>query len=213
MATTTHIPAAVVRRLPGYYRHLAEREQQGETRISSQEMSERLGLTASQIRQDINCIGGIGQQGFGYHIHELKARIAEILGMTRSYHMIILGAGNLGRALANYASFRQLGYEVCAVFDNATAMVGKQVAGLPVQSIDTLEAWLAAHPVDIGVLCVPPDNAQEAFDRLVDGGVRGIWNFAPIDLKAPPNVALNNVHLSDSLQILSYRMREIEGLT
>lgn len=213
MATTAHIPAAVVKRLPGYYRHLTEREQQGETRISSQEMSERLGLTASQIRQDINCIGGVGQQGFGYHIHELKARIAEILGMTRNYHMIILGAGNLGRALANYASFRRYGYEVCAVFDNADAMVGRMVAGLPVQSIEKLEDWLSAHPVDIGALCVPPENAQEVYDRLVAGGVRGIWNFAPIDLKTSPKVALNNVHLSDSLLILSYHMREIKELT
>lgn len=206
----SRVSDAVVKRLPGYYRHLRELEKIGIKRISSQELGTRMGLTASQIRQDINCFGGFGQQGFGYHVSELKMRIAEILGLSRDYHVIIVGAGNIGRAIANYPSFSREGFKLKAMFDTSSALIGIDVHGTVVQSIDKLDAWLENHNVDIAVLSVPVDTAQDTFDRLVKGGVRGVWNFAPIDLVGPENVSVNNVHLSDSLHILSYRLHEQE---
>jgi len=201
---------AVVRRLPAYYRHLREMEAVGEHRTSSRELSERMGLTASQIRQDLNCFGGFGQQGYGYHVNELKERIGEILGLTQTYHTIIIGAGNIGRAVANYPSFRREGFQVNALFDEAPALIGVNVQGLTVQSSDKLEAWLAAHPVDIAVLAVPGENARAMFARLIRGGVNAVWNFTPVDLDAPPEVVVQNVHMSDSLYTLTFRMRENE---
>ena len=212
MAYRSRVSDAVVRRLPGYYRHLRELERAGVTRISSQELGERMGLTASQIRQDINCFGGFGQQGFGYHVPELKLRIAEILGLTREYHVIIVGAGNIGRAVANYPSFAREGFHVQAMFDASPALVGIDVHGVVVQPVEKLDAWLASHAGDIAVLAVPHDAAQQMCDRLIQGGVRAIWNFAPVDLSTPDGFPTVNVHLSDTLHILSYRMHEQELL-
>lgn len=210
MAYKSRVSDAVVRRLPMYYRHLRELEKAGVVRISSQELGERMNLTASQIRQDINCFGGFGQQGYGYHVSNLKERIAEILGLTYHYHVIIVGAGNIGRAVANYASFKKEGFDIQAMFDVSPALIGIDVHGILVQPVDKLEPWLQTHQVDIAVLAVPASHAQETADLLVRGGVRGIWNFAPVDLSLPEGVAVNNVHLSDSLHILSYRMNEKE---
>ena len=205
----SHVSDAVVRRLPGYYRYLRELEQSGVTRISSQELGTQMGLTASQIRQDINCFGGFGQQGFGYHVPELKMRIAEILGLTQEYHVIIVGAGNIGRAVANYPGFERDGFKVQAIFDVSAALIGIEVHGVVVQPMEKLDAWLATHQVDIAVLAVPAETARLTFDYLVRGGVRGVWNFAPVDLSGEAgNVAVNNVHLSDSLHILAYHLRE-----
>ena len=191
MAYKSRVSDAVVRRLPMYYRHLRELEKAGVVRISSQELGERMNLTASQIRQDINCFGGFGQQGYGYHVANLKERIGEILGLNHEYHVIIIGAGNIGRAVANYTGFAKEGFNVQAMFDVSPAL-------------------MAAHQVDIAVLAVPSAYAQTTCDTLVRGGVRAIWNFAPVDLVLPEGVAVNNVHLSDSLHILSYRMNEKE---
>lgn len=210
MAFKSRVSDAVVRRLPMYYRHLKDLEASGVVRISSQELGERMNLTASQIRQDINCFGGFGQQGYGYHVSNLKERIGEILGLGRAYHVIVVGAGNIGRAVANYAGFMKEGFAVQAMFDVSDALVGVDVHGVPVQPMDRLDAWLASHAVDIAVLAVPAQAAQEIADRLARGGVRGIWNFAPVDLLLPEGVYVNNVHLSESLQILSYRMHEKE---
>lgn len=204
------VSEAVVRRLPGYYRHLRELESQGERRTSSRELSERMGLTASQIRQDLNCFGGFGQQGYGYHVSELKMRVSEILGLTRTYHTIILGAGNIGRAVANYPSFRREGFEVSALFDTSPALIGTEVQGLWVQPSDKLEGWIAAHKVDIAVLAVPSESSRQMFERLVRCGIRAVWNFAPVDLDAPAGVIVQNVHLTDSLYTLTFRMRERE---
>ena len=204
------VSEAVVRRLPAYYRHLREMEAMGEHRTSSRELSERMGLTASQIRQDLNCFGGFGQQGYGYHVNELKKRIGEILGLTRTYHTIIIGAGNIGRAVANYPSFRREGFEIRALFDESPALAGVSVQGLAVQPADKLEDWIAVHEVDIAVLAVPSESARPMFARLIQGGVRAVWNFTPVDLDAPPEVVVQNVHLSDSLYTLAYRMRENE---
>ena len=210
MAYKSRVSDAVVRRLPMYYRHLKELEKAGVVRISSQELGERMNLTASQIRQDINCFGGFGQQGYGYHVSNLKERIAEILGLRHDYHVIIVGAGNIGRAVANYAGFDKEGFHIQAMFDVSPALVGVDVHGVLVQPIEKLQAWLDAHKVDIAVLSVPKAFAQDTADVLVAGGVRAIWNFAPVDLALPEGVAVNNVHLSDSLHILSYRMNEKE---
>ena len=210
MAYKSRVSDAVIRRLPMYYRHLRELEKTGVVRISSQELGERMNLTASQIRQDINCFGGFGQQGYGYHVTNLKEHIAEILGLRKQYHVIIVGAGNIGRAVANYPSFSKEGFGIQAIFDVSAALVGIDVHGTLVQPMEKLEGWLAAHQVDIAVLAVPATCAQDTADRLAKGGVRGIWNFAPVDLTLPEGVAVNNVHLSDSLNILSYRMNEKE---
>ena len=210
MAYKSRVSDAVIRRLPMYYRHLRELEKAGVVRISSQELGERMNLTASQIRQDINCFGGFGQQGYGYHVTNLKEHIAEILGLRKQYHVIIVGAGNIGRAVANYAGFKKEGFNIQAMFDVSPALVGIDVHGTLVQPMDKLEAWMAAHQVDIAVLSVPSAYAQDTADVLVRGGVRAIWNFAPVDLNLPDGVAVNNVHLSDSLHILSYRMNEKE---
>ena len=210
MAYKSRVSDAVVRRLPMYYRHLRELEKAGVVRISAQELGERMNLTASQIRQDINCFGGFGQQGYGYHVSNLKERIGEILGLNHQYHVIIIGAGNIGRAVANYTGFKKEGFNIQAMFDVSPALVGIDVHGTLVQPMDKLDQWLSAHQVDIAVLSVPSAYAQETADALVRGGVRAIWNFAPVDLTLPDGVAVNNVHLSDSLHILSYRMNEKE---
>ena len=195
MAYKSRVSDAVVRRLPMYYRHLRELEKAGVVRISSQELGERMNLTASQIRQDINCFGGFGQQGYGYHVSNLKERIGEILGLNHQYHVIIIGAGNIGRAVANYAGFKKEGFNIQAMFDVSPALVGIDVHGTLVQPMDKLDQWLSAHQVDIAVLSVPSAYAQETADALVT---------------LPDGVAVNNVHLSDSLHILSYRMNEKE---
>lgn len=208
MAYKSRVSDAVVRRLPMYYRHLRELEKAGVVRISSQELGERMNLTASQIRQDINCFGGFGQQGYGYHVSNLKERIAEILGLRQDYHVIIVGAGNIGRAVANYAGFDREGFHIQAMFDVSPALVGIDVHGVIVQPMEKLKVWLESHKVDIAVLAVPKAFAQDTADVLVNGGVKGIWNFAPVDLVLPDGVSINNVHLSDSLHILSYRMNE-----
>ena len=210
MAYKSRVSDAVVRRLPMYYRHLKELEKTGVVRISSQELGERMNLTASQIRQAIHCFGGFGQQGYGYHVSTLQERIGEILGLHKQYHVIIVGAGNIGRAVANYAGFAKEGFNIQAMFDVSSALVGIDVHGVLVQPMEKLEDWLSTHDVDIAVLSVPRACAQDTADVLVRGGVRAIWNFAPVDLALPEGVAVNNVHLSDSLHILSYRMNEKE---
>lgn len=204
------ISDAVIRRLPGYYRYLRDLEKIGITRISSQELGARMGLTASQIRQDINCFGTLGQQGYGYNVAELRAHIGSILGLGRKYDMIIVGAGNIGQAVAWYPGFSQRGFEPIAMFDVKPDMIGRVIRGVPVYNVTELRAFLAEHPALIGVVATPARVAQQVAQQMIEGGVRAIWNFAPVDLTLPEGVAVNNVHLSDSLHILSYRMNEKE---
>lgn len=205
-----YVSDAVIRRLPGYYRHLRELESAGVTQISSQELGKRMQLTPSQIRQDINCFGGFGRQGYGYNVTELKGHIGEILGLDRQHRMIILGAGSIGTAVARYPTFSREGFETIAMFDVAADKVGHQVGEIPVLPMDQLESFLGRNHVDIAVLAMPSNYAQEALDRLYAGGVRAVWNFAPIDLNHTGEMIVVNVHLSDSLQILSYRMAHSE---
>lgn len=203
-----HVSDAVIRRLPGYYRHLRELEEEGAVQISSQELGERMHLTASQIRQDINCFGGFGRQGYGYPVKELKEKLGEILGIDRKHRMVIIGAGRIGLAVANYPSFSREGFETVAMFDidaNKDCGNGKSV---PVYGVDELEDRIPELNVSIAVLALPAQAAQVTLDRLYACGVRAVWNFAPVDLKHPEDMELVNVHLSDTLHILSYKMAQ-----
>lgn len=201
-----YVSDAVIRRLPGYYRHLRELEAAGVTQISSQELGRRMQLTPSQIRQDINCFGGFGRQGYGYRVSELKEHIGEILGLDRTHTMIILGVGSIGSAIAKYPTFVKEGFVTAAMFDVAPDKVGKTVGDVPVYHMDELENYLSQHPADVAVLALPASVAQQTLDRLTACGVRAVWNFAPTDLNHDKNTTVVNVHLSDSLQILSYKM-------
>lgn len=205
-----YVSDAVIRRLPGYYRHLRELEAAGVTQISSQELGRRMQLTPSQIRQDINCFGGFGRQGYGYHVGELKDHIGEILGLDRQHQLIILGAGSIGTAVAHYPTFSREGFCTAAMFDVAADKIGTRMNDVPVLDMSTLESYLQENQVDIAVLALPAAAAQESIDRLYAGGVRAVWNFAPTDLTHPNDMIVVNVHLSDSLQILSYRIAHRE---
>ena len=208
MAYKSRVSDAVVRRLPMYYRHLKELEREGVERISSRELGERMNLTASQIRQDINCFGGFGQQGYGYHVPELRWHIGEILGLEHDYEVIVVGAGNIGKAVTNYDGFAREGFHVRALFDISEELVGKDVHGVPVRPVSELPGWLRENRADIAVIAVPAAEAQKTADLLVSCGIRAVWNFAPVDLHLPEEVVSNHVHLSDSLHILTYRMNE-----
>ena len=205
-----YVSDAVIRRLPGYYRHLRELEAAGVTQISSQELGKRMQLTPSQIRQDINCFGGFGRQGYGYNVSELKGHIGEILGLDRQHQVIILGAGSIGTAVAHYPTFSREGFKTLAMFDVAVDKIGSRTNDVPVLAMDMLEKFLGENQVDIAVLALPAAHAQETLNRLYEGGVRASWNFAPTDLNHPDDMIVVNVHLSDSLQTLSYRIAHRE---
>ena len=203
---TKEISRAVIKRLPRYYRYLGELMEEGVDRISSRELSERMKVTASQIRQDLNHFGGFGQQGYGYNVEHLYNEIAAILGLTHTNRMIIIGAGNLGQALANYGNFERRGFVTEALFDVNPEVVGKTVRGIPVLSLDELESFLATHKVEIATLAIPKAEAVKVAKRLVDSGIRAIWNFAHTYLDLPEDVVVENVHLSESLMRLSYNL-------
>ena len=201
-----YVSEAVIKRLPVYYRHLKELEQEGVRQISSQGLGERMGFTASQIRQDINCFGGFGRQGFGYTVSELRMHIGRIMGVDHLHKMIILGAGNIGSAVAMADSFPRNGFETVAIFDSNPAKIGTQIGTLTVQDAAEVKRYLDEHAVDIAVLALPVSCAQEIAEELYGYGIRGFWNYAPLDLKLPRDAATVNVHLDEGLQVLSYRM-------
>ena len=207
MSGNTRISEVAVRRLPLYYRHLEGLERAGVERISSSELGRQMGLTASQIRQDINLFGAFGQQGYGYNVHELKENLARILGLDQTYRVIVIGIGNIGHAIVNYHSFTERGFHIEALFDMSPALVGKPIGGVRVEHVRELEEYLAKNPVDIGVICTPRESAQQIADKLVAGGVRAIWNFAPITLNVPSGIPVNHIHLTDSLLMLSYKLK------
>lgn len=200
------VSEAVIKRLPGYYRHLRELEAEGVVQISSQELGERMNLTPSQIRQDINCFGGFGRQGYGYNVTSLKGHIAEILGLTNPHTMIIIGAGNIGSAVSRYKTFTREGFTTIAAFDSDPAKIGKTMGSVKIYDIAELTRFLESNHVDIAVLAVPVNVAQETADMLVACGIRAIWNFSPTDLRLPGSATVVNIHMSDSLEILSYKM-------
>lgn len=203
------ISTAVIRRLPRYYRHLDDLYRNGTVRISSSALAASMGLTASQIRQDLSCFGEFGQQGYGYNIERLRSEVADILGMNQRHTAIILGAGNLGRALIENFAFRLNGFRLTAAFDVEPTVVGTRLGGVPVYHIDMLESYIAEHEVSVGVLTVPAVVASGTAQRLVACGVRGVWNFTNVELPiTDPGVKVENVHFADSLLTLSYMISE-----
>ncbi|MBR5156523.1 MAG: redox-sensing transcriptional repressor Rex [Clostridia bacterium] len=203
------VPLVVIKRLPRYYRYLGELLKQGVTRISSRDLSEKMGVTASQIRQDLNCFGGFGQQGYGYNIEKLHREIADILGLNRGYKTIIIGAGNLGHALANHSNFEKRGFKLVGIFDSNRNIVGSKINNLTVCHIDEIEAFFANEGADIAILALPKSSVKEVADRLIALNIKGLWNFSYTELNVPDNVAVENVHLSDSLMTLSYKLTEL----
>ena len=203
------VPLVVIKRLPRYYRYLGELLKQGVTRISSRDLSEKMGVTASQIRQDLNCFGGFGQQGYGYNIEKLHHEIADILGLNRGYRTIIIGAGNLGHALANHSNFEKRGFKLVGIFDSNRDVVGSKINNLTVCHIDEIETFFANEGADIAILALPKSSVKEVADRLIALNIKGLWNFSYTELNVPDNVAVENVHLSDSLMTLSYKLTEL----
>ncbi|MPQ43934.1 redox-sensing transcriptional repressor Rex [Clostridium tarantellae] len=204
------ISMAVIKRLPKYHRYLQELLNNEVDRISSKELSEKIGFTASQIRQDLNCFGDFGQQGYGYNVKELYNQISSILGLNKDYNSVIVGAGNIGQAIANYTKFNKLGIELTAIFDANPKLLGIKIRDIDIKDIDELSNFLRENHVDVGIICVPRVNAQKVCDILVQNGVKGIWNFAPVDLDVPSDVTVENVHLSESLLTLVYLLNESE---
>lgn len=200
------ISKAVISRLPRYYRYLSDLMEEGTERISSSDLAHRMKVTASQIRQDLNNFGGFGQQGYGYNVSYLREEIGKLLGIDRQNKVIIIGAGHLGQALANYQNFSKRGFTVEALFDKNEAVIGKTIRGAKVYSMDDLENYIASHEVNIATLTLPKEHAVEVVQRLYACGVRAFWNFAHTDLPLPDDVLVENVHLSESLMQLSYRM-------
>ncbi len=201
------ISQAVIRRMPRYYRYLGELLEDGVERISSNDLSKRMNVTASQIRQDLNNFGGFGQQGYGYNVKFLYEEIGKILGLNQKHNIIVIGAGNLGQALANYVKFEKLGFVITALFDVNPVLEGVTVRGIKIHMLDELEDYCKDHVVDIAALTMPKEKADAIANRLVNLGIQAIWNFAHVDLDLiDKDVVVENVHLSDSLMQLSYNI-------
>lgn len=212
MEKKKNISMAVIKRLPKYHRYLSELLDNDVERISSKELSEKIGFTASQIRQDLNCFGDFGQQGYGYNVRELNNQIDTILGLTREYKTIVVGAGNIGQAIANYTNFVNLGFKLTCIFDTNPKLIGLKIHDIEIKDIDDLEGFLNKNKIDIGIVCVPKSNAQRVCDMMVKCGIKAVWNFAPLDLEVPEEVIVENVHLSESLLTLSYLLNNNQNV-
>ena len=206
MAIQSKVSLPVIKRLPKYYRYLTTLSADGKEKISSSELAHMMGTTASQVRQDFNCFGGFGQQGYGYNVESLYREIGKILGLDKQHNFVIIGAGNLGRALGNYMNFERRGFIFKGMFDANPELVGKDVRGVKVMPMDQLESFIRENDIDIAVLTIPKTSAVEVADKLVANGIRAIWNFAHVDLNVPEGIQVENVHLSDSLMKLSYNI-------
>ena len=204
------ISQAVIGRLPRYFRFLGELKDEGIERISSQELSDIMKVTASQIRQDFNNFGGFGQQGYGYKVEYLYEEIGKILGLDKTHNLIIIGAGNLGQALANYMNFERRGFLFKGIFDNNPDLYGKKIRNMEVRPIEEMDAFVKENGIDIAVLTIPKASAVSVAERLVRNGIRGIWNFAHVDLNVPREIQVENVHLSDSVIKLAYNINRFE---
>ena len=200
------ISVAVIKRLPRYYRYLGDLLEKDVVRISSKELSEKMHVTASQIRQDLNNFGGFGQQGYGYNVQYLYTEIGKILGLDKKHNVIIIGAGNLGMAIANYSDFERRGFRFKGIFDIDPQIIGTEVGQLTVMSMDGLEAFVAKNNIHIAALTVPKSKAPQIANDLANWGVKAIWNFAPTDLNLPKDVVVENVHLAESLMRLTYKI-------
>ena len=204
-----NVSDAVIKRLPRYYRYLDDLHLKGIVRISSSTLGEKMGITASQIRQDLSCFGEFGQQGYGYNVEELRAEIGRILGVNNQHSIIVVGAGNLGRALMQNFHFKESGFRLLAAFDVAPALIGTEVAGTPVLDMAELERFVPIHRPDVAVLTVPQSAAQSMADRLIDLGIRGFWNFTNVELASElDGICFEDVHFADSLLTLSYRITD-----
>ena len=197
----------VVKRLPRYYRYLGELLDSGVTRISSKSLSERMNVTASQIRQDLNCFGGFGQQGYGYNVEALYRAIGDILGLYNGHKIMIIGAGHIGQALLNYKSFEKRGFTIVGVFDVSEKIIGTTMSGYVVQGMHQLEPFVRAYHPDIAVLAIPKTSANEVAQKLVSLGIKGFMNFCYVDIDVPDDVCVENIHLSDNMMTLSYRLK------
>ena len=204
-----NVSDAVIKRLPRYYRYLDDLHLKGIVRISSSTLGEKMGITASQIRQDLSCFGEFGQQGYGYNVEELRAEIGRILGVNNQHSIIVVGAGNLGRALMQNFHFKESGFRLLAAFDIAPALIGTAIAGTPVLDMAELERFVPVRRPDVAVLTVPQSAAQSMADRLIELGIRGFWNFTNVELSSDlDGICFEDVHFADSLLTLSYRITE-----
>ncbi len=201
------ISQAVIGRLPRYFRYLDELKEEGVERISSQELSERMKVTASQIRQDLNNFGGFGQQGYGYNVEYLYVEIGKILGLDREHRLILIGAGNLGQALVNYTNFERRGFIFKGVFDRNPALHGTRIRGFEVKPMEEMCDFIRENDIEIAVITIPKEGVVKLAERLTACGIKAIWNFAHVDLNVPREIRVENVHLSDSLMKLSYNIR------
>ncbi len=209
MASKPKVSNAIIRRLPRYRRYLGQLQTKGIRKISSNELSEMIGYTASQIRQDLNTFGEFGQQGYGYEVDKLYKEINRILGLDREYKTVVVGVGNLGQAITNYTYYYKIGFNIMGLFDVNPKIIGNWINDVEVMDYNKLRDYVTREHIDIGIICVNRENAQSVADDLIAGGVKGIWNFAPIDLVVPENVALESVHLSDSLHALSFMIKSM----
>ena len=204
----SEIPQGVIARLPLYHRHLSELADRDVQRVSSAQLGQEIGLTAAQIRSDFSYFGSFGQQGYGYRVKELLQQISIILGLEKDYRLILIGAGNLGKAIASYANFRKRGFIIEAIFDANPLLEGNYLAACLIQPVDKLEAYLDSHAVDIAIITAPSEATPKICRCLVHHGVRGIWNFSPVHLDVPDHVVLEHTHLTDSLLRLSFRLNQ-----
>ena len=204
------ISMAVIKRLPKYLSYLLDLIERGVIRTSSRELSQLTGFTASQIRQDLNNFGGFGQQGYGYHTEELYHEIRKILGLDIPHPMILVGAGNMGHAITNYIGFEKMGFKIIALFDINPDLIGEKVRGIEIFNVSRIDEFVKSNKVDIAIITLPKADAPKMGERLVKLGIKSIWNFSLIDLKLPSNIVVENVHLSESLMTLAYRVR-IDG--
>lgn len=211
MSGEKKISIAVIRRLPRYFRYLSDLIKLDIKRISSKELSQRMDITASRIRQDLNCFGGFGQQGYGYNVELLYEEVGKILGTDKGFKCIIVGAGNMGKAIANYENFKNRGFEMIGIFDVDPKKIGTVINNIKVLHLDDLDDFVKNHHVDIAILTVPNKHVVGVANKIKELGIKGIWNFTPTDLKLGDEVVVENVHLSDSLMVLGYKLKEKES--
>ncbi len=209
MKKSKKVSMAVVRRLPKYYRYLGDLLKKDIKKISSKQLSQLTGFTASQIRQDLNNFGGFGQQGYGYSVSDLHSQLGKILGLNRPYRAIIVGAGNLGQAIGNYGGLSEAGLNLLSFFDKSSKMIGLSIGDVEIRNVKALSSFIKEHDIEVGIITTPTESAQSVADIMVESGINGIWNFAEADLKVPDNVMIENVHLNESLFTLSYLMENL----
>ena len=208
LETKKKVPEVVIRRLPRYYRYLSELDKNGKTRISSTALSEKMGVTASQIRQDFNYFGGFGQQGYGYNVKYLLNEIEELLGTSTGYKTIIVGAGHLGHALANYGAMKRRGFDIMGMFDVDPKKIGGECNGIKIMDMKDVETFIRENDIDIAMLTLPKDAIEDIANDLVEYGIKGLWNFAYVELKTKKPVPVENVHLTDSLMTLAFKINQ-----